>query len=213
LVQPAFGLRLGGTVDLGEGQPFTIVGTLDDSTMLGGIPNVFISVDDLQKVAFKGAPVITSVAVTGTPGQVPGDLKVVSRPDAHSDLIRPLGSAKNTIFTMSILLWVVAGCIIGSVIYISALERLRDFAVFKAIGISTGWVFGGLIIQAVALSLVSSAAAIGLGFLLAPRLSVPVTLPVAVIALVPITAIVVSVLGTLAGASRAVRVDPALAFG
>ena len=33
------------------------------------------------------------------------------------------------------LLWVVAALVIGSVVYLSALERVRDFAVYKA----TGW--------------------------------------------------------------------------
>ncbi len=55
LAQPMFGMRLGSTARIG-GKTFTIVGTFDDSTMLGGIPNVFVSTHDLQGIAFKGAP-------------------------------------------------------------------------------------------------------------------------------------------------------------
>jgi putative ABC transport system permease protein len=212
VMAPSFGLDLGSPVVIGN-KSFTVVGTLDDSTMLGGIPNVFLGIDDLQDVAFKGAPVITSIAVSGTPPATTSEFTAVSRADAHADLIRPLHSVKDTIFLLSILLWVVTGCIIGSVIYLSALERVRDFAVFKAIGVSTRWVLGGLVLQAVLLSIAASVAAIAIGSLLSPRMAVPVTLPLRIIVLVPVTAVAVSLLGSLAGVNRAVRVDPALAFG
>jgi putative ABC transport system permease protein len=212
LVQPGLGLDIGKTIDLGN-KTLTIVGTFGESTMLGGIPNLFLSNHDLQAVAYKGAPVITSVAITGTPTQLPQGLKVLTRADAHNDLVRPLHSAKDTISLISILLWIVAGCIIGSVIYLSALERVRDFAVFKAIGVSTRWVLGGLVLQAIVLSAAASVVAIGVGWLLAPQMSVPVVLPIGVVLLVPLTAIVVSVIASLVGVRRAVRVDPALAFG
>ena len=45
---------------------------------------------------------------------------------------------------IAVLLWIVAALIVGSVIYLSALERTRDFAVFKAVGVSTRSVIAGL---------------------------------------------------------------------
>jgi putative ABC transport system permease protein len=212
LAQPMYGLRLGSTARVG-GKSFRIVGTFHESTMLGGIPNVFVSTTDLQSIAFKGAPVITAVAVKGSPTHPADGLKMVTRADARADLIRPLESVKQTITLLSLLLWVVTGCIIGSVIYLSALERTRDFAVFKAIGVSNSWVLSGLVLQAVLLSTLSAAAAILIARLLAPAMSVPVAFPAAILVLVPVTAVLVSVLGSLAGVRRAVRVDPALAFG
>jgi putative ABC transport system permease protein len=212
VVQPGLGLDVGKTIALGN-KTLTVVGTLGESTMLGGIPNLFLTNHDLQEIAYKGAPVITSVAISGTPSTLPDGLKVLKRAEAHHDLVRPLHSAKDTISLMSILLWVVTGCIIGSVIYLSALERVRDFAVFKAIGISTRWVLGGLVLQAIVLSALASFVAIVIAYLLTPLLSVPVVLPPGTIALVPITAVLVSVIGSLAGVRRAVSVDPALAFG
>jgi putative ABC transport system permease protein len=212
LAQPMYGLRLGSTARVG-GKSFTIVGTLHDSTMLGGIPNMFVSTSDLQSIAFKGAPVITAVAIKGSPTHPVSGLKTVSRADARADLIRPLSSVKQTISLLSVLLWIVTGCIIGSVIYLSALERTRDFAVFKAIGVSNSWVLAGLVLQAVLLSALASVAAIFIARLLAPVMSVPVAFPAGILVLVPATAVIVSVVGSLAGVRRAVRVDPALAFG
>jgi putative ABC transport system permease protein len=212
LAPPMFGMRLGSTAQIG-GKPFKIVGTLDSSTMLGGIPNVFVSAQDLQALAFNQQPVISAVAIKGSPSQMANGLKTVSRDDARADLIRPLHSVKQTITLLSVLLWIVTGCIIGSVIYLSALERTRDFAVFKAIGVSTSWVLSGLVLQAVLLSVMAAAAAILLAWVTAPAMSVPVVLPAAVLALVPATAVGVSVIASFAGVRRAVRVDPALAFG
>jgi putative ABC transport system permease protein len=212
LAQPIDGMRLGSTVRIGA-KAFTIVGTFHTSTMLGGIPNVFVSTADLQSIAFKGAPVITAVAVSGSPTSGMDGLRIVSRADARADLIRPLHSVKQTITLLSVLLWIVTGCIIGSVIYLSALERTRDFAVFKAIGVSNTWVLCGLVMQAVLLSALAAAAALVIARLLAPAMSVPVVFPTGVVLLVPLTAVAVSVVGSLAGVRRAVRVDPALAFG
>src|SRR6476619_1515059 len=88
LVQPGLGLGIGKTVDLGN-KTVKVVGTFNESTMLGGIPNLFITNHDLQEVAYKGAPVITSVAISGTPSNLPPGLKVMTRGDAHNDLVRP----------------------------------------------------------------------------------------------------------------------------
>jgi putative ABC transport system permease protein len=212
LAQPVHGMQLGSTAQIG-GKSFKIVGTFHDSTMLGGIANVFVSTQDLQEIAFKGAPVITAVAISGSPTQPLDGMKTVDRADARTDLIRPLKSVKQTISLLSVLLWIVTGCIIGSVIYLSALERSRDFAVFKAIGVSNMSVLLGLVLQAVLLSVLAAGAAVLIARLLAPAMSVPVAFPTAILVLVPITAVVVSVIGSLAGVRRAVRVDPALAFG
>ncbi len=212
VTQSIYGMKIGSTVRIG-GKSFTVVGTYDTSTMLGGIPNVFLSTSDLQSIAFKGAPVITAVAITGTPTGGLNGFKTVSRADARNDLIRPLHSVKQTISLLSVLLWIVTGCIIGSVIYLSALERTRDFAVFKAIGVSNSWVLAGLVLQAVLLSALASGAALIIARLLAPAMSVPVVFPTGVVLLVPVTAVAVSIVGSLAGVRRAVRVDPALAFG
>ena len=57
---------------------------------------------------------------------------------------------------IAVLLWVVAALIVGSVIYLSALERTRDFAVLKAVGVSTRSVLAGLCLQAVIVAVVAA---------------------------------------------------------
>ncbi len=68
---------------------------------------------------------------------------------------------------MRFLLWVVAATIIGSVLYLQAMERTRDFAVFKASGTSTAAIGVGLALQAVTLSLAAAAFAAVLALVLA----------------------------------------------
>lgn len=212
VVDTGLGLDVGDVLQLG-GEDLVVTGTLDRSTLLSGTPNLFVTISDLQKLAYNGAPVITSVAVKGNLNDPGEGLEIVSRDGAHEDVVRPLAPAKETIVLISVLLWIVTGCIIGSVIYLSAIERIGDFAVYKATGVATTWILGGLILQAALLSLVSSALAIVLAWLLVPTMSVPVVLPPNLVLLVPLMAMTVSIVGSLAGVRRAVRVDPALAFG
>jgi putative ABC transport system permease protein len=207
------GSRIGERIEL-AGHPFTIVGTVDDSTALAGVPNVFLTLPDAQLVAFAGVPVVSAIAVRGAvSSDLPHDLTVVSNPEARNDLLRALKQARSTIYLTAVLSWIVAALIIGSVIYLSIIERLRDFAVFKAIGVSTKSILGGLAFQATVLSLGAAFIGIAVGALLGPNLSLPVTITWETYLLLPVVAIVVGLLASLVGIRLAVSVDPAAAFG
>jgi putative ABC transport system permease protein len=196
------------------GRPFTVVGLVPDSTALAGVPNVFLTLADAQQVAFDGQPVASAIAVTGQVGDhLPPDLTVVSNQAARQDLLRALKQARASIYLTAVLSWIVAALIIGSVIYLSVIERLRDFAVFKAIGISTRSILIGLALQAVLLSL--GAALIGalVAAVLGPNLSLPVSITWHTYLLLPVVALVVGLLASLVGLRKAVAVDPSTAFG
>ena len=53
----------------------------------------------------------------------------------------------------------VAVFIVAALVYVTALERTRDFAVLKALGASSGMLFAGLVVQAVVVSLAAAAIA------------------------------------------------------
>ena len=86
-----------------------------------------------------------SAAITrGTPrGSLPG-LKVLTNDQVITDLQRPTKSGKSTIDIIQALLWIVAGGIIALIVYLTALERVRDFAVLKATGSSNRMLFGAV---------------------------------------------------------------------
>ena len=71
------------------------------------------------------------------------------------------------------MLWLIAAGIIGLIVYLSAIERTRDFAVFKATGAPTRVIVGGLMLQAVIVALVAAVLAIGVSKLVGLGLPFP----------------------------------------
>ena len=114
---------------------------------------------------------------------------------------------------MAWLLWVVAALIVGSMIYVSALERIRDFAVFKAVGVSTRSIMAGLALQAVVVALLAALLGAIVSVLLGPLFPMRVDIPTLAFVLLPVIAVVIGLLASVAGLRRAVTVDPAVAFG
>ena len=113
---------------------------------------------------------------------------------------------------MRILLWVVAAVIIGAVVYLSALERQRDFAVLKAIGTSNRTLLSSLALQAVIVALAAVAIAAVVQVFLAPAFPLKVSVPARAFWQLPLFAVVMALLAGLAGMRRVARSDPALAF-
>ena len=206
------------TMKLGQhfsvsGVPLTVVGRTHGITVIGGHGTVFVLLQDAQKAVFGGQPFATSIAVQGAPAVVPPQSSFVSAKVAGADLKRPLADTIKSIGLFRGLLWMVAAAIVGSVVYLSALERVGDFAVFKATGTATSDLLGALVVQAVLLSIGASILSIGVAYLLAPQFPVTVLLPARVQATVPVVGLVIGIIASGAALRRAVTVDPALAFG
>ena len=203
---------IGETVEVGS-RNLQVVGIVDDSTALAGQPNVFLTVTGAQKLLFSGQSLISSIGVKGIPERAPSGFKLVDRAGAIDDLLRALTGARQAMTLMAGLLWVVAALIVGSMIYMSALERTRDFAVFKAVGVPTRSILSGLAMQAVIVAVLAALLGGVLSVLLGPLFPMRVDIPRAAFMLLPVVAITIGVLASLAGLRRAVTVDPALAFG
>ncbi|MDT7761989.1 MAG: putative transport system permease protein, partial [Mycobacterium sp.] len=156
---------------------------------------------------------VASIGIRGTLAQTPDGYRAVDRAGAVADLLRPLKVAVNSITIVAILLWVVAALVVGSVIYLSALERLRDFAVFKAIGVPTTNIAAGLAMQSVVVALLAALVGAGLSRLLGPLFPMQVIVPVQAFIALPLVAVVIGLIASANGLRRAVSVDPALAFG
>jgi putative ABC transport system permease protein len=206
------GRHLGDTLQIGA-HILRIVGIVPNSTALAKIPNIFLTTEGLQQVAYNGQPMVTSIGINGTPRALPDGYRTYDRTGAVNDLIRPLKVAVTSITIVAILLWVVAVLIVGSVVYLSALERVRDFAVFKAIGTPSRSILGGLALQALVVSLFAAAVGVVLSMLLAPLFPMVVAVPTEAYVLLPVVAIAIGLLASLAGLRRVVAIDPALAFG
>ena len=212
VVDSSLGLRPGDTLDL-NGTTFRVAAVTHGLTYFAGIPTVTISLADAQELGFGGAKLATAIVTEGTPTRTPTGLAVLSNHDVEQDLARPVHQAKQTISLIRWLLWAVAAGIIAAMVYLSALERSRDFAVLKAIGVSTRSVLAGLVLQAVLLALVSALLAVALERAMAPASALSVEVSTFDFLALPLVALVVGVLASLLALRRAVSVDPALAFG
>jgi putative ABC transport system permease protein len=182
-------------------------------TYFAGIPTVRLALDQVQRLTLTRQPFATAIVTRGVPRTVPAGFHRLTNAQISTDLARPVEQAKLTITLIRTLLWVVAAGIIGAIIYLGALERVADFAVLKAIGVSTRSLLAGLVGQAVFLSLCSAALAVGLAAVMATQSGMAVEISLSSYVTLFILASVIGVLASLVGVRRAVGVDPATAFG
>jgi len=194
------------------GRTFEVVGVVDGSTALGGVANVFATLEDAQALIFSGQPIASAIATRGVPTSVPAGLRVATPTDARDDLLRPLRQPRLAVTVLAMLLWVIAATIIGSVVYMTAIERVRDFAVFKAVGVPTRDIGIGLVAQSVFLALVAALFGAIAGLLLAPLFPMLVEIPGFAFLALPVLAAVVGVLASVLSVRRALSVDPTVAF-
>jgi putative ABC transport system permease protein len=211
-VSSVLGRHVGEDVQVGA-RTLRIVGIVPNSTALAKMPNIFLTTEGLQQLSYNGQPIITSIGIVGTPKQLPDGYQTIDKAAGVNDLLRPVKVAVGSITIVAVLLWIVAVLIVGSVVYLSALERLRDFAVFKAIGVPARSILAGLALQAVIVALLAAVLGVILAQLLAPLFPMIVVVPAYAYISLPLIAIAIGLLASLAGLRRAVSVDPALAFG
>ena len=211
-VSSTIGRRIGEDLEIGS-RKLRIVGIANNSTSLAKTPNLFVTTPGIQQLAYSGQRLIGSIGIRGTLSQVPDGYRVVDNSVAVDDLMRPTRIAVEAITIVAILLWIVAALIVGGVVYLSALERMRDFAVFKAIGVSTRSVLAGLVLQAIVVAIVAAAFGAGLARLLAPLFPMNVIEPASAYPLLAVIAVGVGLLASATAVQRAAAVDPAIAFG
>jgi putative ABC transport system permease protein len=204
-------------IDVGDevvvaGQPFDVVGLTDDTTILAGIPLVFMPLEDAQQLIFRSTDVVSGFLVDGEVASLPAGTTLIAADDVAADTLEPLDGAIASVDLVRVLLWVVAAIIVGSVVYLSALERQRDFAVLKAVGVSNRTLLSSLALQAVLVALVSVAVATVLQRLITPAFPLRVRVPSRAFWEVPVLAVAMALLAGVAGMRRVARSDPAMAF-
>jgi putative ABC transport system permease protein len=212
VVDTALGRSTGDELVLG-GRTFPVVGTADDVSFYFAMPTVFLPIADVQDTFFAGQAIASTVVVRGDVDSVPAGYATRTSAEVRADLDRVLGETDQTIDVIKILLWIMAAGIVGAMVYVSVLERTRDMAVLKAVGVRTRSLVGGLVLQAVAMALAAVIVSVGIAAAIAPTFSFPVDIPTDAYALLAVLGVVVGSLAALVGVRRVVRTDPALAFG
>ncbi len=203
--------KIGDVVSVG-GQPFHVVGVAKGGRFVFGIATVFVGLSDAQQLVFNWQPLAMAIAVHGTPG-VPQGMSVATNAQVETDLDRPLKNGYQSIVVTAILMWIIAAGIIGLIVYLSAIERTRDFAVFKATGAPNRIIVGGLMLQAVMVAVLAAVLAIGVSRLVATGLPFQSALQFSAVVQLLLISLVVGGVASLVGVRRALSTDPAVAFG
>jgi putative ABC transport system permease protein len=211
LADASLGLGVGDRLTL-NGAAFTVRGVTHGRTYFAGIPTVVVALAAAQRLGLGGRPLATAVVARGTPSAAPPAFTMLTNSEAETDLSRPVAQAKQTISLIRALLWIVAAGIIGAIVYLSTLERTTEFAVLKAIGVSTRDIALGLVSQAVLLALLAVVLAVLLELAVAPAVAMSVEVPTLSYLTLPVLALVVGAVASGLALRRALRVDPALAF-
>jgi putative ABC transport system permease protein len=212
LVDSRAGVGVGGHIDW-AGHVLRVVGVSHGLTINAGLPDVYVPLSDAQAVLFGGRSLATSIATKGIPAELPPDLVSISPAVAQSDLVRPLRNGMTAIDNCRIFLWVIAAVIIGVVVYLSALERVGDFAVLKALGTSSRRLFESLALEAVIIAILAAIVGAICARALVPLFPIPIVIATREFFALPVIAAVVGILASLGGLRRAVGTEPALAFG
>lgn len=210
---------VGGGLDLAVGDAlettsgsFTVVGRVSGLRYNGGTPTVFLTVAGAQQALFGGLPVVMGVAVEGDPHPLPAGTGLATNQSASDDLRLTLESATSTIDFVAFLTWIIAAGVIGAIVYLTAIERARDFAVLRATGAPKRVIVGGLIIQSLFVSIVAALLAIPLALVLRMGMPMPVTLDDGSLVRIIAVGVVVGIAASAAAVRRALVTDPALAF-
>jgi len=206
------GVGIGDTLAV-SGSDFRVVGTVSGQRLYAGEPIMYVPLRDAQAMVVKGQPYASAFLFAAPPSSSLPGLKVMSNADVKADVLRPLRDAMSSIAFVRVLLWIVAATIVGSVLYLQAMERTRDFAVFKATGTSTRDIGLGLALQAVLLSLAAAVLAAVLAVAIAPVFPMPVEISTQAFLLLPVVTVVVGLLASLVALRKTATVQPARAFG
>src|SRR5580704_15823608 len=117
-----------------SGHGFRVVGVVSDRTLLGGVPNAYVTLAQAQAVVFGGRALIGGVLTRGVPTRVPAGYGVYTNAQVEQASLAQLASAVSSINNSKFFMWVIAAIIVAALVYVTALERTRDFAVLKALG-------------------------------------------------------------------------------
>lgn len=195
-----------------NGRPFTVVGLTSGLSYAAGIRSLYVPLSDAQAIGYGGQPFATTVVTKGTPTDDLDGFVTVDDAFVRNDLLKPLVNARKTIGLVLGLLWIVAAMVIGSVVYLTSIDRSRDFAVLKATGATNQSLLAGLAFQASMLSGGASVLAVAMSFGL--KSAFPMDTEIATGSYVTLAAVAIGVALVAAGVSarRTLQIDPALAF-
>ncbi len=205
------GLELGGTFKLAA-RDFKVVGLTSDRTIFGGLDLLFVHIGDLQSIFYSGKPFASAILAAEEPSNLPDGLKLMTPDDVGEDIFGQVKDTSDALETVSWLLWIAATSLMGAVVYLTAMDRLRDFAVIKAHGGSTTSLLGSLIFEAIIVAVIAASAGIVLQRLVEPLFPFSIDPPEGAYVRLAVVSVAAGIVASIGAVRRAARVDPVVAF-
>ena len=212
VVDETSGLHVGDRASLGP-LSVEVVGLTKDTTMFAGLPVVFTALDAAQDLTFHSRDLVSAFLTDAVPTTVPDGVAVHSASDVAADALSPLGNAISSIDLVRALLWFVTAVIIGAVVFLSALERQRDFAILRAMGTPRRTLLIGVATEAALIALAAAVVAYVLHWAMIPLFPLPVRVPARALWQIPVGAVVAALIAGAFGLRKVATADPASVFG
>lgn len=203
-------LAVGDTTTLG-GFDSIVVGLTRDATVFAGVPLAFTTLEFGQRVAVGGQDLVLAKLTVRT-SPVGGELKSLTPQQVADDTRIPLEGAISSVALVKALLWLITIIVIAAIIYVTALERTREFAVLKAVGARTPRLGASLLLQGLVLTIVAVVLAGVLQSFIAPSFPLTVRLPSNAWATIAGRAAIASLVAGVAGVLRVKSTPAAEAF-
>lgn len=194
------------------GLPAIVVGLTSDATILAGVPLTFVTLEFGQQTAADGSDLVVAKLTDQSP-PLPDGLKLLTSEDVAADTLLPLDGAIASVSLVRALLWLITLIIIAAVIYITALERTRDFAVLKAVGGRTAGLGTALLAQGLIMTLIAVGFAGVLQTFIAPSFPLKVRVPPSAWFTIAGGAAFAALMAGAAGVGRVKSTSPTEAFG
>ncbi len=222
VIDEKMGLEIGEQITLGN-EKVKVVGKAESRMFVLDTPLLFMDVRIAQKILFGNTPhvnmMIAKTGVNQQPVQVATGLDSLETIEARTlkqtldDIITYyVDEPMKAVQFLRVMLWLVAGNLIGMITYVTMLEKTQEIGVLKAVGASDYYVMGLLLKQVALISTVGVVLGLILSYVFAVAAPIFVAIhPVESIIVACISFIVCCGSGYLA-ARKAIEVDPMIAF-
>ena len=210
VVDSSLGLGIGRHFAV-AGHTFTVVGLVSDRTLDGGVANAYVTLGAAQDIVFGGRNLISGVLTTGVPKALPAGLALKTSDQIEQASIAQLATA--------VLHRQLAGVHVVDRRRHRGRPHLRDrpgtnsrLRRLESAGVDVTAPLRRVAAQAIVVALAAAAVGAVISTFMGGLFAQPVDIPGSAYVILPLSALVVGLVASLAALRRAVSVDPAVAF-
>lgn len=220
------GLNVGDTLQISQrlqARSFTIIGAVDEGTFFFQ-PVILAPRSVWQELRYGAAGErVPAGSVVLMRGDAPLDavnaavpsLQMLS-PEGAFNKIEGVQAQQQTVRSLQVMGYLIGAMVIGIFFYVLTLQKVPQIGILKALGASSWFVFGQLLIQVVTLTLAGLAVCIPLALATAsaiPEGGVPIAFTGSTYVITIAGLLVSAMLGALFSGRQIARVDPIIALG